>query len=157
MAQSAKQQKEKAEREARVIELHARGVTFEQIAAQGIPGIGSKQQAHKLWKSGIEKAPKIAATEARFAENQKLDNLERKLNSIVINRDTETKDVIRTAQVLVGVYKRRADLNGLDIRPTDAPGGGVQTVLVDASVLLKTRRAPGEEDFADGTGDDLNG
>lgn len=155
MGQSAKQKKETAERDARVVELHARGVTFEQIAALNIPGVGDKQQAHRCWKRGIASLPRIVAEEYRQVENVKLDTVERRLNRI-LNPESDPKDVIRAAQVLINLYKRRADLNGLDIRPTDAPGGsGIQTVLVDASVLLKSRRAPGdaameEEDDANG-------
>lgn len=146
MGQASKAQKRRAENIARVVEYHARGMTFQQIANLNIEGIGDKQQAHRLWKAGLEALPKIAAEEYRQVENVKLDNIERKLNGIITGAENDTKDVIRAAQTLINAMKRRADLNGLDLAATDAPGGGVQTVFVDTSVLLKTRRAPGEGD-----------
>lgn len=153
MGQSAAQKKARAERMAKVVELHARGVTFEQIASQGIPGIGSKQQAHKLWSEALEDMPKVMVEQYRQLENQRLDNLERKLQSVIMATSTETKDVIRGAQTLITLYKRRADLNGLDIRPTDGGAmAGAQIVFADMSVLNKTLRAEGEVEDADPTG-----
>lgn len=139
MARSAAQQKQQSETEVKVVEMHARGMTFPQIAAAGIPGVGSKQQAHKVWKRALAKLPKIAVEEYRLAENVKLDNIERRLNTILLDQGTDTKDVIRTAQAMINAMKRRADLNGLDVTPTDAPNGGINTVLVDLGVLTKTR------------------
>lgn len=139
MPRSAAQQKQQAETEARVVEMHARGMTFPQIAAAGIPGCSSKQQAHKVWKRALAKLPKVKVEEYRQAENVKLDNIERRLNTILLDQSADVKDVIRSAQTMINAMKRRADLNGLDVQPSDAPNGGINTVLVDLGVLTKTR------------------
>lgn len=147
VGQSPAQKKARADRMARVVELHARGVTFPQIADMKIPGIGSKQQAHKLWTEALEEMPRIKVEEYRMLENMRLDNLERKLQTVVMGTGADPKDVVRGAQTLINLYKRRADLNGLDLRPTDGgPVAGAQIVFADMSVLNKTLRAPGEVD-----------
>lgn len=138
MGQSSKQKLTRAENMARVVELHARGVTFEKIAQMGIKGIGSKQQAHKLWTDALADLPRVAVEEYRQLENLRLDNLERKLQSIVMGTATDTKDVIRTAQTLINLYKRRADLNGLDLRPTgETVGGTMYNIIVNPDRLPK--------------------
>ena len=139
-------QLETAERERRVIELRARGLTFYQIAQAGIDGVSSANSAQRTFKRGINKIPALAAETYRQLENEKLDVTERKLMSILATKDTETKDTIRAAQVLIGVFARRAAPNGLDLRPAnvDALNGGISTVYVDTSVIMKSRTQPGD-------------
>ena len=139
-----RRQVEAAERERRVIELRARGLSFHQISQAGIDGVSSANSAHRIFHRGIGKMPAMAAETYRRLENEKLDVTERKLMGILSNRDTETKDVLRAAQVLTGVFTRRAALNGLDLRPAnvDALNGGISTVYVDTSVIMKSRTDP---------------
>lgn len=147
MGQSKEQKQARAERIALVAELHARGLTFEQIAARKIPGVSSKQQAHLLWKEARDAAPVKSVEEWRWLQNTQIDAVERRLNTVIMDREADPKDVIRGAMALISAYKRRADLNGLDLRVSeDGPASGVQTVFVDMGLLTKTIRAEGEED-----------
>lgn len=138
MGLSAKQKKEMAERDARVIELRARGLSFEQIARANIDGVGDKQQAHRCFKRGIRNITAIRADDWRKLENEKLDVLERKLHGILGAQTTTTNAQIKTAATLLQLHRQRAILNGLNVETGNNTAGGVQTVFVDTNVLTKS-------------------
>lgn len=142
MAQSADQQLSRAERDARVIEAKTRGFTFRQIGNMGIDGVGDGSQAYRCFKRGMKSIPAVPAQKYRQLENEKMDSVERRLQAIMTKDGADTKDQLRAAQTLLQVMRHRAQLNGLNLQPSGDLTTGVQTVLVDMSVVSKSLSEP---------------
>lgn len=141
MALSPEQELEIRERDARVIEYKTRGLTFRQIAALGIEGVGNASQAHKCFHRGMEQITAIATEDYRALENDKLDALERRANTMLTEEDASASTRINAMRFLLSVYQRRAALNGIDAPISVDSESGIDTVFVDARLLQKTRRA----------------
>lgn len=156
MAETHAQKLSKAERYAKVLDLRGRGLTYQQIADQKIPGVGSRQQACRIVKKELAKLPTHNAEQLRAIENERYDVVQRRMFTIMGNKATSDGDAIRAAGTLVRLFGQRATLNGLNLQPSGDLSSGVQTVLVDMSVVAKTLSEPdyevGEdpEDPADG-------
>lgn len=142
MTLSAQQKVAQAERDAKVVELKTRGFTFRQIAAVGIEGVGDAPQAYRCFKRALKHLPQVNAERYRQLENEKMDTLERRLQSIMTNDEKGTKDQLRAAQTLIQVMRHRAALNGLSLQPSGDLSTGVQTVLVDLAVVKKSLSEP---------------
>lgn len=142
MAQSHDQKMAKADREAKVLELRGRGLTYQQIADQGIPGVGDRHQACRIVKRALKALPALKAEQLRTLENQKMDTVERRMFTILGSKAESSGDAIRAAQTLVRLFGQRATLNGLNLQPSGDLTSGVQTVLVDMSVVAKTLSEP---------------
>lgn len=141
MPMNAEQELEVRERDARVIEYKTRGLTFRQIAALGIEGVSNASQAHKAFHRGMEAVSQIPADDYRKLENDKLDALERRANTMLTEEDASSSTRINAMRFLLSVYQRRAALNGIDAPITVDSEDGISTVFVDARLLNKTRRA----------------
>ena len=137
MPMTAKQKVAVAERDRRVIELKTRGMTFAQIASAGIDGVSHAQQAKVCFDRGMRNITQVAAEDYRALENEKLDLLERQLIKIITDNGYEVSHKLKAAATMVGVLKRRADLNGIDAQPTDG-GTTITTVFASSDVLGKT-------------------
>lgn len=138
------------ERDARVIEYKSRGLTFRQIAALGIEGVGNASQAHKAFHRGMQQITAVATEDYRALENDKLDALERRANTMLTEEDASASTRINAMRFLLQVYQRRAALNGIDAPITVDSDQGISTVFVDTRLLTKTRRA---EEITDGDHD----
>lgn len=141
MPMSPEQEKAMHDRDARVIEYKTRGLTFRQIAALGIEGVSSAAQAHKSFHRGMENVTAIPADDYRKLENDKLDALERRANTMLTEEDATTGTRLNAMRFLLSVYQRRANLNGIDAPLTVDSDQGISTVFVDSRLLHKTRRA----------------
>lgn len=143
MPLSPAQRLEIARRDRQVIELKSRGLTFDQIAKSGLKGVSHAQQAKRCFDRGLRNITQVAADQYRALENEKLDLLELELTRILTSKSEETKERTKAAQTLVSVYKRRADLNGIDAQPNDT-ATGIKVVLASSDVMNKTIRADDE-------------
>lgn len=142
MAQSADQKLTQAQRDATVIEYKVRGFTFRQIGNMGIDGVGDGSQAYRCFKRGMKSIPAVPAEKYRKLENEKMDAVERRLQNIMTKDGADTKDQLRAAQTLLNIMRHRAQLNGLSLQPNGDAMTGVQTVLVDMSVVAKSLSEP---------------
>lgn len=141
MPLSHKQKIEMAERDRRVIELKARGMTFEMIAKSGqVPGVNHAQSAKKCFNRGLQNRVAVAADQYRELENEKLDLAERTVIAILSDATAERRERLKAADSLINIMARRAKLNGIDAQPTDDNAAAIRTVLVSAEVLTKTIR-----------------
>lgn len=112
-------------------------MTFAQIAASGIDGVSHAQQAKVCFDRGMKNITQVAAEQYRALENEKLDLVERQLTKVLTDSGFEVRDKLKAAATLVTVFKRRADLNGIDAQPTDG-GTNITTVFASAEVLGRT-------------------
>lgn len=142
MTLSPKQKAAQAERDAKVVELKTRGLTFRQIGAAGLDGVGDASQAYRCFKRALKHLPQVNAERYRQLENEKMDVLERRLQTIMTGDTAATKDQLRAAQTLLSVMRHRAALNGLALQPSGDLSTGVQTVLVDLGVVTKSLSEP---------------
>lgn len=134
-----------AERDARVIELKARGMTFEQIAKRGgIEGVSHASQAKRCFDRGLSNRVAVQADQYRALENEKLDLAERTVVAILSDPAAERRERLKAADSLVNIMSRRAKLNGIDAQPAPENGPQIKTVLVSSDVLTKTIRADDE-------------
>lgn len=137
----------------RVLAMVRGGATAEQVSealAKATPPLHiSPGQVRSLVKKHLQRVhmeDSRTIDELRVLENEKLDNLERKLNGLLgsVERGEKQGDPLKVIDRLEKLYERRARLNGLDAPMKVEHSGGVEVMRelgLDEDFIEKSAQA----------------
>jgi hypothetical protein len=133
---------EVAERYRRVVQLRSVGLTFDDIASR--VGYESRQAAHHAYKAALKWWGRPAVDEAQQLEDERLDLLWRtaleRLDTARQRQEVDTDEILRVANTLLNISKRRSGLLGLDApRQVELAGVGGGALQTDVGELLRER------------------
>ena len=125
---------------AQVVELRARGLTWDQIAAQ--TGYSDASAASKAWHAAIKQRPDLTVDQVRAQEKTRLEAMDSRLSDIIASPPIKTTSIGRTQ------WDPRTCTCGVrgDTKREHSADCPVQPVLDENTVIqaIKERRMVGE-------------